>query len=218
MTFWQQFITTLGGFSVVVLALAWLVRSLVTHVLSKDVETFKASLKAQADIEIERLKATLQMEGYRDQVRFGRLHEKQANTLALLYEQLLTTIQHLESCASWTRQEIDFSKFSSEAINKALSAYVDAKHTFKKHEIYFDPALCALLNEFLGLLKTAVDHTSPFDEKWKERWGAAFLASWEQVTAKLPEVSEVLRTKFREILGVEETSEQTRGELQTGPR
>ena len=106
MTFWQQFVTMLGGFTAVVFALAWLIRSLVTHVLSKDLEKFKTSLKAQADVEIERLRAALQMEGYRDQVRFGRLHEKQANTLALLYEQLLTIVQHLESCASWTRPAV----------------------------------------------------------------------------------------------------------------
>jgi len=207
-TYWQQLLTLLGGFSVIVLAVAWLARSLVTHFLAKDIEQFKLSLRSQADLEIERFRTALQISASRDQVRFSRLHEKQADAIALLYEQLLETIQHLSICASWTQQEIDFSNFSSEAIKKAMKSYVDAKHTFKIHEIYFDPELCILLDEFFELLMIARQHVSMFDDNWKDRKGEAFLDSWGKVTEKLPRVSDALRARFRGILGVQQGSEQ----------
>lgn len=198
----------LGGFGVLVLSLAWLARNLVTHFLAKDIEQFKLSLRSQADLEIERLRTALQISASRDQVRFSRLHEKQADAIALLYEQLLGTIQHLSSCASWTQQDVDFSHFSSEAIKKALKSYADAKRTFKTHEIYFDPELCILLDEFFELLKITRQHVSMRDENWKNRKGEAFLESWEKVTEKLPRVSDALRSRFRDILGVQQGIEQ----------
>ena len=198
----KEFVSILGGGSALVLALAWLVKKLVAQYLSKDVETFKSSLKAQTDIEIERLKASLQLEGYRDQVRFSNLHEKQAETIASLYEQLLSITQHLESCASLTKSDVDFSEFASKEINKALSEYVDAKRAFRAHEIYFEPELCTLLDDFFVLLNDAIKHTSAFDKDWKKRKGDSFLATWEQVTNKLPVVLDALRTQFRRILGV----------------
>ena len=109
MEFWKQFVTMLGGFGMLVFALSWLARTLVSYFLSKDVEKYKASLRTETDIELERLRAQLQIENFRRQIRFSKLHEKQAEVLAQLYSLILTTIQHLETCAAWTRPEIDFS-------------------------------------------------------------------------------------------------------------
>jgi len=50
---------------------------------------FKAKLKADADIEIERLKSSLQIEAAEHQVRFAKLHKKRGEIIAELYALLV---------------------------------------------------------------------------------------------------------------------------------
>jgi hypothetical protein len=45
----EEVIKFLGGTSIVIAAVAWLIRALVTHLLGKDVETFKSRLKYEAE-------------------------------------------------------------------------------------------------------------------------------------------------------------------------
>ena len=45
----EEVIKFLGGTAIAISAIAWLVRSLVSHLLGKDVETFKSQLKYEAE-------------------------------------------------------------------------------------------------------------------------------------------------------------------------
>jgi hypothetical protein len=58
---WQEFLATLGGQTALLAAVAYLIKTLVSSRLEKDAEAFKADLKRNSEIEIERLKNTLQM-------------------------------------------------------------------------------------------------------------------------------------------------------------
>lgn len=51
----------IGGTFVVSAILAWLIRSLVTHFLSKDVESYKLQLQSEAATELEKLKHQLRL-------------------------------------------------------------------------------------------------------------------------------------------------------------
>ena len=53
--------------------------------LARDTETFKARIKADADIEIEKLKSSLQISATERQVMFAKLHEKRAEIIGELY-------------------------------------------------------------------------------------------------------------------------------------
>jgi len=75
----QSFLATVGG-GAVVLAAAWLVKTLVSNRLALDAEKFKTEMKATADAEIERVKAFL--------LRGGRIHEQQLDIFRSLYRQL----------------------------------------------------------------------------------------------------------------------------------
>jgi hypothetical protein len=50
----------------------------------KDAEAFKADLKRNSDMEIERLKSTLQMAAIEHQVRFSKLHEERVEIIGKL--------------------------------------------------------------------------------------------------------------------------------------
>ena len=57
---------------------------------------FKTRLKSDADIEIERLKNSLQMLAMEHQVRFSKLHEKRAEVIGEVYKRLTDLNLHGE--------------------------------------------------------------------------------------------------------------------------
>ena len=57
----EQVITAIGGSAVLFGAMAWLARSIITHVLSKDIEKHKINLQAESQKELVRLQSTLQL-------------------------------------------------------------------------------------------------------------------------------------------------------------
>src|SRR5437660_9069332 len=94
MTTWQVLLTTLGGGSAILAAAAWLIRTALNHALDRDTEAFKARLKADADIETEKLRSSLQMVAYEHQIRFSNLHAKRAEVIAEIYCQMVEVEQH----------------------------------------------------------------------------------------------------------------------------
>src|ERR1043166_1529586 len=93
----QQIITivlaTAGGTTGLGFALALLVRKLISHNLDKDIELFRVQLKAGTDVEIERLRSSLEIASFEHQIRFTKLHEKQAQVIAELYAHLVELLE-----------------------------------------------------------------------------------------------------------------------------
>ena len=96
----KELVTILGGTVAAVAAVAWLARSLATHLLSKDLERHKAALQAQSVLELEKLRAELTRRTLEHEVRFRRVDEKdELRFLAELYRRLLRLY---ESCIEST--------------------------------------------------------------------------------------------------------------------
>jgi len=83
--FWAELIKSLGGLAILAVALAWLTKSIITHLLSKDVEAYKSRIASESAREIEQFKAQLQMMAREHEVRFSKLHEKRADIISELY-------------------------------------------------------------------------------------------------------------------------------------
>jgi hypothetical protein len=75
---WQDVITALGGDVALLAAAAWLIKTLVSNRLTMEAEKFKIEIKANADAEIERVKAHL--------TRTLRVHEHQIDVLTKLHK------------------------------------------------------------------------------------------------------------------------------------
>jgi hypothetical protein len=71
---WQEIITTVGvttGVGIPLMgAAAWVIKTTITSRLARDAEAFKTALKADANMEIERLKNSLQMAAVEHQYGF----------------------------------------------------------------------------------------------------------------------------------------------------
>src|SRR5260370_12879491 len=78
----------MGGTAVILAIVAWLLKTALQEWIARGAEAFKTHLKADADIEIERLKNSLQIVATEHQVRFSKLHEKRAEVIGELYKKL----------------------------------------------------------------------------------------------------------------------------------
>ena len=58
--FWQEIIKSLGGLAILAGMLGWLIKSIITHFLSKDVEAYKTKLGE----EVEQFKAQINLTGF----------------------------------------------------------------------------------------------------------------------------------------------------------
>jgi Co/Zn/Cd efflux system component len=83
---WTDVLTTVGGGGAVLAAAAYLIKTALTHSLTRDAEKFRVQLTADANTQIENLKSTLEMAALEHQVRFSNLHAKRAEVIATIYK------------------------------------------------------------------------------------------------------------------------------------
>ena len=93
---WQTILLAFGGNAALLAVLGLLGKSLLEKVLTRDTKRFETELRAQTDAAIERLRHELQL----NTIRFTRLHEKVAETVAEVYALLRA---YLYAVADYTR-------------------------------------------------------------------------------------------------------------------
>lgn len=97
---WEFIIAAGVGNATALAVLGWLGKSLLEKVLQRDSKRFEIELKAKADATMEQLKSDLQLRTIEHQVRFSRLHEKQATVIAELNAHLVEALWEAESFLS----------------------------------------------------------------------------------------------------------------------
>jgi hypothetical protein len=144
----------LGGNALLIAVLGYLARSLMSQFLTKDVERFKASLSQASTAAAEELKHRLSLTAHEHNVRFTRLHEKQAQVLEEIYAKLLAfegASAALAYKSSDTTVELIEPAFrAAEDAGKALEQHI------QRHQIYLPVAtsdnLAAMLEQIFALL------------------------------------------------------------------
>lgn len=103
------FLTALAANTIVLGVVGFLSKSIVVHLLNKDVELFKSKLQADASKQIEEFKSTLEIERARLQISYGGIFTKQADVLMKLYELLLNLEAEVNSgivgAAAWSKYQ-----------------------------------------------------------------------------------------------------------------
>ena len=191
MELWQSLLVAFGGNAAVLLVLGFLGRSLMSAVLAKDLEKFKAGLQ-QAGIE--------------HQIRFSKLHEKRATVLAKLYKLLVE--------ASWRAS--DFTSPVQFGDPDRKQQYVDARNGvaayfrfFDQHRIWLPPELCDPLENFANQLRAPtiqlgvylqINHpTEKTLQEQQEVWSKA----WATVSSDIPKLRSAIEAEFRRLLGAD---------------
>ena len=198
----QDVITSLGGQGMFLGVAYLLFKTGLAHKFARDAEEFKTQLKAEADIEIERLKSSLQMTAVEHQVRFSRLHGRRAEVIAELYKCLVDVFwagqQFVLTGASPAEQGQREEYNKTIEIIRAFALFVDA------HRIYLPEQICALLEEFLDEMKRAVipiGHYGGQTDKAHTQRHEAVMKAFQAFEKEIPAARKALESEFRTILG-----------------
>lgn len=199
----------LSGF-VIWLTKSWIserIKNSIKNEYDEKLETHKAQLKAQADVESERLRLQLSIAATEHQVKFSRLHDKRAEVIAELYGLLVQA--HWDAGSFISPVEFGGEPTKKEKYVTAMNAIADFFRFFEKNKIYLPIELCDLLEKFVQTMRQKVigfgvyvnideDALAPQTYKKKHE---AWMASWEYFDKEVPVARAALEQELRNILG-----------------
>lgn len=207
MDLWQFITAAVVGNATILAVLGWLGKSLLEKMLERDSKRFEIELKAKADSTMEQLKSDLQLRMIEHQVRFSRLHERQATVIAELNAHLVEALWEAESFFSpmeWSGEPNKREKHQT-AMNKLVELY----RYFDKHRIYLPEPLCVAVEQLVTEVRSHVikfgvyltwDDSSLQDHTRKEK-NDALMGGWNAIKNQVPTVRKKLEDEFRALLG-----------------
>jgi hypothetical protein len=207
---WQDVIvaigSTVGGGAVLLSVAAWLIKTALMSKLTQETEAFKARLKADADVEIERLKSSLQKIAVEHQVRFSKLHSERAEAIAELYKRLVIVFSegHIFVLTGGFPREGQREKY-----NEMAHKIEDFCSYAEVHRIYLPESICALVDEFVNPLRKAIIGVGVYggidypNEQTMIQRRDAMMEAFNAFEIKIPAARTALEKEFRTLLGVE---------------
>ena len=82
-------LVAISGQAVLLGAIAFLFKSLISNVLAKDIERYRAELKREGERELEQLKSQLAIVAKEREIRFSKFHDRMAMTIAGTYARIV---------------------------------------------------------------------------------------------------------------------------------
>lgn len=205
---WQALLTTLGGGTVILAAAAWLIRTALNHALTRDAEAFKARLKADADIETERLRSSLQMVAFEHQVTFSSLHAKRAEVIAEIYFQMVDVEPNGKM---FVYRDVFNETERQQAYSETMKRLVEFFFFLEKRRIYLPESTCTMMQKFVDSIRRHVIRTNiyepieqPFNQKLLEEKIKVIQEVNEAFEGAIPAARAELETEFRRLLGAEQ--------------
>lgn len=193
------------GSGTLIAILGWLTKSLVTHLLDKDIQRYKAELESEKKVELQKLEFELKRRFEEHSIRFEKLHQRRDEVIAVLYSKIVEFYNAIESFIDFARlpQENEL-----EIEREKLWAAVDSFRDYaEKHRIYFSEAVCSRLD---NLYQTA-DHPTSLLVMASEYKGPpggsdflidAWKAAEEALTVDVQAIRQAIEADFRGLLGV----------------
>ncbi len=206
----KQLLTILGGSVAAMAAVAWLIRSLIAHLLSKDIERHKAALQAQSVLELEKLRAELTKQTLEHEVRFRRVDDKVAEVLAKVYRRLFRLYEGVSKYVKIVESSSEPSKEEKlKAVTEANQRFWDS---FLLNRVYVPPHLYSRVHSLATKLTgIANDMTYALQDErqgrvaGKDGWLEAYHAVEKEVDPVFKEIVQDVQKR----LGVEDVGELT---------
>lgn len=197
-----RLLKALGGQALFLGFVALVAKSIASRVLNRDIETFKAKLKADADIHVEHLKSALEITAREHDVRFSRLHAKRAEVIDELYKSLVEAV-----VPAWTfvlGNPRDSTQYQA-AQDKALHLY----KFIELNRLYLPENVCTSLDAFVQKLRHLVIHVgtywtqidTPANQRIADERDKVLLDAVTALESDLPALRKQLEIEFRALLG-----------------
>ena len=203
----EEVVKFLGGTALVLAAVGWLVRSLIGHFLSKDVESFKHRLQSESTVELERLRHSLRLVASEHEKQIHLLQERRAEVIAELYARLIEFLGAAESFASLAEWKGEPTK-EEKAVKLGEKAY-EFRHYFQTKRIFFSEDVCAKVDTVFQEVHSAslkyrmwLAHSKDGGGRAYEKMDEAWTEAWNTMKDKVPPLVAAVEAEFRSLLGV----------------
>ncbi len=207
MTVLEIVVSAVGSSAVLFGAVAWMVKSIVNHVLTRDIEKFKLSLQNENQQEQLRMQSTLQLHEFEHQVLFSKLHERRACIIADIYGKLYEF--YWAACA-FVKHYGTSDEAKKTCLLKKLEVEAEGfKDFFDKHRIYFSEETCSLIDKLINSLDEAYIPLSMCIQRVgpdsKQDTPAEWFNGAKLLMNEVPKIKSSLEHSFRQMLGVNQT-------------
>ena len=177
------------------------IKSEVKHEYDEKLETHKAQLKSQADVQLEQFRSDLNFVSSQKQAVFLRLYEKRADVIADVYAKLANLMSCMESYVS-----ISLPLDSNIRVNRraaAANALVEFEQTLKAKAIFIPSGLEAsieLLSEELTKIFSEYTHLLNLNQNMDPQ---KYFDFFKRLQIDASETLQGLKGEFRHMLGDE---------------
>jgi hypothetical protein len=212
---WVELFKFVGGGAALLAATAWLVRSIISQFLSKDIEKFKFDLKRESDQEVEFLKSSLAKEVetlksslstqvQKNQIRFSILHKRRVELIEELYYKIID----LETSATLITREIaDYNEDDKDLkfrADKFIDEFLALNSFMCRNTLYFPSEISGKIHEFNYPefnLSLDINYASRSEDVSKSI--DAFEKNRKAFNSLNSTIKKIIETEFRAFLGVE---------------
>jgi hypothetical protein len=209
--FLLEMITVAGVSAVLTSLLIWLTKSWISERLKNAIkneydqklETHKSQLKAQTDVEIEKLKSSLSIAAAERHVKFIKLHEDRAKFIADAYALLKDVYSTFQDYVKIFEPAGD--KPRAERRQIALDAHLALRKYYPRKIIYIPKAIADKLESIdMELVKTFNEFSFTIDFQKQETVDAKkWMEIFEKMRGEMKQALNDLEDEFRKLLGDE---------------
>ncbi len=195
----KEIIPILGTGAVIIAAVTWLAKQVISQFLSRDIESYKNRVQRESEKEIENLRAELRKTAYEHETKFSELHKKRADVIFRMHENL---IHILSWCQTLPLKDQIKKETSEQAVQNLYKLLYDGKKYYEIHQIYLPGALAI---EMDGAFTEIFQLVERFDSKIKlgghvDEQGQR--ETFERIEGIISPIRDNLQKQFRTLLGV----------------
>jgi hypothetical protein len=197
---WQTVLLAFGGNAALLAILGWLGKSLLEKIIARETSSYESELREKTDSAIVRLEAELSLRAKVHEIKFSRLHEKSAETVAETYALLRT---YLVAAANYTKIFEMAGEPSKDDrlvdLNKAMSSF---RQYFQIKQIYLPKETAKAIRDLdEKLFKTANHFSRRVHGKETSASTEDWMKAFEVINEEIPPILEDLEDEFRKLLG-----------------
>ena len=166
-------------------------------------ETHKANLRAETEVELEKFKSSLQIEAHKQNTRYTKVFDEIALTVTTVYEKIVLfeeAVSNYVSLIEWAEgpSKEERRNITNEKMQDFLTYY-------KVKKIYLPKETIEKIDAFWqGLYEISIDFLHGVDQK-SERGETIDLATWKKAhdftTKEVPNLLKSLDEDLRDIIG-----------------
>ena len=205
----KELIFAISASGIAMTVLGFLAKTIVSHVLSKNVEAYKAKLKAESEVEVEKLRNSLRQIAYEHEVVFSQLHMQRMDAILELHSELLEIENAVENVVT-PHQGAEFHQVRHENAKSAAVKAIAFYKLFERKKLFLDETLSAKMDAFVTELyrfnlKFTLEMNMATTSDPSSRYGNEFEVwdkNWKSFEGQLKPVLRSLENQFRLLLGV----------------